>query len=333
MKLPRITILIVTFNNEKTLLNCLQSIQKQDYPKPLIEYLNVDGGSTDSSIMIMKKFGFKVVTSPIKRNAEAQRAIGLRLAKNKLIVSLDADNYLPNKNWLKEMVRPFLEHPNLVHAGTLHYTYRREDTLFNRYCALFGAADPVVYYLGRPDRLSWMDEKWRLGERVEDKGSYFLVIFSEKTLPTVGCNGVVYRKDLLLKHAQNKPHQFAHIDVFVDLIRKGYHQFAVVKNDILHDTAYSFKNLLRKRMLFLSEYYFKQNIKRRYKIYDPAKVSDNLKLFLFIVYTLTVIKPLADSFRGYLRIRDLAWFLHPFVCFVYLFAYGQVSLKHLFLRR
>lgn len=333
MRLPKITVLIVTLNNEKTLSNCLKSIQKQDYPKQLIEYLNVDGGSTDSSNVIMKKFGFKVVPSSVKRDAEAQRAIGVKLAKNKLIVSVDADNYLPSKKWLRQMIQPFSENPNLVHAGTLHYAYRRKDSLFNRYCALFGSLDPIVYYIGKPDRLSWIFSKWRLGEKIEDEGNYYLVKFSEKNLPTVGCNGVVYRKDLLLKYAKSKPGQFTHIDVFVDLIRKGYQEFAIVKNDIIHDTAYSFKNLLRKRMLFLSEYYFKQKRERRYKIYDPAKISDNLKLLLFIVYTLTIIKPLFDSFRGYLRIRDLAWFLHPFVCFVYLFAYGQASLKQLFLRK
>jgi len=333
MELSKITILIVTLNNKRTLCNCLKSIQEQDYPKQLIEYLNVDGGSTDGSVTIMKKFGFKVVPSPIKRNAEAQRAVGVKLAQNKLIVSLDADNYLPNKNWLRQMVKPFLENPNLVHANTLHYTYRQEDSIFNRYCALFGTVDPIVYYIGRPDRLSWIFNQWRLGENIENRGSYFLVRFSEKTLPTVGCNGVVYRKDLLLKYTKSKPRQFTHIDVFIDLIRKGYQEFAVVKNDIIHDTAHSFKNLLKKRMLFLSEYYFKQNRERRYKIYDPTKIPDNLKLLLFIVYTLTIIKPLVDSFRGYLRIRDLAWFLHPFVCFIYLFAYGQASLKHLFLRK
>lgn len=329
---PKISIVIVTLNNEKTLPFCINSLIKQDYPKKMIEYINIDGGSTDGTKTIMKEAGFQIVDSPIKRNAEAQRAIGLKEARNEIIVSLDADNYLPTKHWLKQMVQPFMDNDKVVHTHTLHFTYREDDSLFNKYFALYGVADPVVYYVGRPDRLSWHSDQWTLGDEIEDRGAYYLVKFSEKNLPTVGCNGVLYRKSVLLKYANSSPDKFLHIDVFVDLIRQGYNLFAVVKNDVIHATAYTLSNLISKRTAFLSDYYFKQSNKRRYMIYNPARIKDNIRLSLFIFYTITFLKPLIDSFRGYIKIPNTAWFIHPFVCWAFLYAYSKVVFQNIFHR-
>jgi len=37
---------------------------------------------------------------------------------------------------------------------------------------------------------------------------------------------------------------------------------------------------------------------------------------------LTLIKPLYDSFRGFIRKPDIAWFLHPVLCLAIVFSYG-----------
>ncbi len=325
--LPKLSIMIVTLNNASTLRECLGSITEQDYPKELIEYINIDGGSTDETKAIMKEFGFKVVDSPIKRNAEAQRAVGLKIIKNPIWVVLDADNFLPHTKWLRQMVEPFMKEEKVFYVQTLHYTHQKSASLFNRYCSLFGVNDSMVYYIGRPDRVSWIESRWKLGDKVVEKGNYFLVKYSEKNLPTLGCNGVMVKKDMLLNYAQSSPDKFLHTDVYVDLIRKGYNDgFAVVKNDVIHATAYSLGNLIKKRIAFLT-YFFGQETPRRYKIYDPAKMSDNLKMLKFAVYTVTMVKPLFDSAIGYLKVRDKAWFLHPVACWAFLWAYGFATIK------
>ena len=127
----------------------------------------MDGGSTDETLNILKRFGFRSVRSTIPGNAEAQRGIGLKLAKNNLIVSLDADNYLPTDQWFREMVQPFIDDPTMVHANTLHYRHDYRDTIYNRYCALFGVVDPIVFYIGRPDRLAQYQKSWTLGNVVK----------------------------------------------------------------------------------------------------------------------------------------------------------------------
>ena len=327
MKFPKISIIIVTFNNERTIENCARSVKMQDYPQKLIEYINIDGGSYDRTMSILRRYGYKIVSSIIKKNAEAQRAIGLKIANNDLIISIDADNYLPDKNWLKKMIQPFLEESSIVHAGTMYFSYRKKDSFYNRYCALFGATDPVAFYVGRPDRVPYYVTKWTRGRIIKETSTYYIVEFDRETLPTVGCNGVVYKKSTLIKYARSSPEEFLHIDVFADLVDKGFNQFAVVKANVVHDTAVTLRSLIEKRIAFLSGYYLVNTTKRRYLIYNPKKIKDNIRLFLFIVYTITFIKPLLDSVRGYMVIRDLAWFAHPVVCWVYLYSYFMSAVK------
>lgn len=324
---PKITILIVTLNNQRSLARCLTAIASQDYPKKNIELLNIDAGSTDGTRRTLKQFGFRIVDSLVGKDAEAQRGVGVKLAKHNLIVSLDADNYLPHKRWLRMMVRPFMDDSRVVHAGTLHYHYQKNDALFNRYNALFGAVDPVVFYVGRPDRVPQYKKRWTGGLLINQTKQYTTVEFTRDTLPTVGCNGVVYRRDLLVRYAQSDPGHFLHIDVFADLVAKGFNRFAVVNTDVMHDTAINLLFLMKKRIAFLSSYYLRSSVSRRYLIYDPKKPGDRVRLVLYVLYTVTFIKPLLDGVRGFITIPDIAWLLHPLVCWVYLYAYGIATLK------
>jgi Glycosyltransferases involved in cell wall biogenesis len=52
------SILTPTYNSSETLEDCLQSIHSQTYP--LIEHIIIDGGSTDGTVEVVKKFGLKI---------------------------------------------------------------------------------------------------------------------------------------------------------------------------------------------------------------------------------------------------------------------------------
>ena len=55
--LPSISIVIPTYNSERTLSLCLGSIAEQDYPREKIEIIIADGGSKDRTLEIAEKFG------------------------------------------------------------------------------------------------------------------------------------------------------------------------------------------------------------------------------------------------------------------------------------
>ena len=54
-KYPKISIITVCLNSEKTIKKCLDSVINQNYPKKKIEYIVIDGGSDDKTLSIIKK--------------------------------------------------------------------------------------------------------------------------------------------------------------------------------------------------------------------------------------------------------------------------------------
>src|ERR1700719_3728267 len=54
MTLPVISIITIVFNGEKYLDQTIRSVLDQNYPS--VQYIIIDGGSTDNSLNIIKKY-------------------------------------------------------------------------------------------------------------------------------------------------------------------------------------------------------------------------------------------------------------------------------------
>lgn len=313
-----------TLNSKRTIRESLGSIVSQDYPKENIEILVVDGGSNDGTQEIALGFGARVIDAGYRDNMEPRRSVGLFQAKNQLIAYIDSDNILPNNQYLKQMTQPFIDNIEVFAAQTWRFGLKEGFGVFNRYCALIGANDPVAFYLGKSEKASWLSDRWDVSPILEDHNSYFLTRFDESNLPTVGTNGFMARRELLFK-ANSNPENFFHIDVIADLIDQGYDLMAMVRNEIYHDTAAQLSNLAYKRMsYFLKHNPFQSN--RRYLVFNSRHKRDVLGVLRFAILTVTLVEPLSLSIRGYLRKRDPAWFLHPLVCWSFLMAYTMASM-------
>lgn len=326
---PTISIIIPTLNSEKTLGSCLERITHQDYPKDKIEIIIADGGSTDKTIKIAEKYKVdKILENPL-RTGEAGKSVGLKNAKNDVTVFIDSDNLLPAKDWLRKMVKP-LGMGHIAGSEPLYFTYRKSDGYINRYCALLGMNDPLCLFIGNYDRYSHLTGRWTdLDLRWRDEGEYLtLELESARALPTIGANGFLVKKKLLDKCSIED--YFFDIDVTYELVSKGHNKFAKVKIGIIHIYSDSIHNFLKKQRRRISDYlcYNKSGL-RKY----PWSVVDRKKVLKFIVYTVFTVPILLQSIKGYLKIKDRAWFFHPIACWLTLMIYTSEVLKSFLKKR
>ena len=105
------SIITVTLNSEKYLSEALDSILEQDYTNK--ELIVVDGGSTDSTIDILKSYGDKVrfLSEPDKGISDAMNK-GIRMSRGEIIAHLHSDDrYMAGA--LSTAVEVFTGNPDL----------------------------------------------------------------------------------------------------------------------------------------------------------------------------------------------------------------------------
>ena len=97
MKMPLISIITVVYNGEKYLEQTINSVINQTYKN--IEYIIIDGGSTDGTLDIIKQYEQHIaywISEPDKGQSDALNK-GIKKANGQVLGWLNADDYLlPN---------------------------------------------------------------------------------------------------------------------------------------------------------------------------------------------------------------------------------------------
>ena len=97
-------------------------------------------------------------------------------------------------------------------------------------------------------------------------------------------------------------------------------KFAIVDDEVVHDTGEKLVLFLLKRFRYMKELFLQEKSRRRYLVFNSGR--DFWKLLGYIVYSVTLVGPLWWSVRGYLVKRDVAWFVHPVMCIGMCMVYG-----------
>lgn len=317
---PSVSVIIPTLNSVKTIKQCLESIAGQEYSKELIEIIVVDGGSIDGTVEIAKEYTANIYPNLLK-TGEAGKAAGLKFAKNDIIAFIDSDNILPDKDWLRRMIEPFVD-TEIIASEPIEYTYRANDGYITRYCALLGMNDPLCLFLGNYDRYCTLTGRWtEMPHKEEDKGNYLKIELDKMRLPTIGANGFLIRRSVLEK-CDIGDYLFD-IDIIYELLSRsnptGSIYFAKVKTGIVHIFSGNIKTFARKQRRRVRDYlYYNKLGVRKY----PWQSASKIKLLKFILSCLIFAPLLIQSIKGYVKKPDSAWFFHPVACWITLLEYG-----------
>lgn len=185
-KKTRVSLVIPTFNSERTLDECLSSIANQDYPD--IEIIVVDNGSTDQTVEIAKKYTKNIYFDNGKLGSVRQT--GIENATGEIVGSFDSDNYFPYNKWLLNSLKYFsysddigtvwpknIAPPNRPLFMKMYLNFSNlllEDRIKRRRgivgggCALF--LKKAIDDVGGIDRDVHWGEDFNLAKKLKDKG-------------------------------------------------------------------------------------------------------------------------------------------------------------------
>lgn len=120
MKKPLVSIITPSLNQGRFIEETIRSVLSQDYPH--VEYILIDGGSTDDTLEILRKYGNKLrwKSEPDLGQADAVNK-GFSMAKGEILGWLNSDDtYMAGA--VSTVVEYFLQNPGIVMVyGDAHF--------------------------------------------------------------------------------------------------------------------------------------------------------------------------------------------------------------------
>jgi glycosyltransferase involved in cell wall biosynthesis len=111
-QLPLVSVITPSYNQGRFIEETIQSVLNQDYPN--LEYIVVDGGSTDATLDILKAYGERIrwVSEPDNGQSEAVNK-GFRMSKGEILGWLNSDDtYSPDA--IRSAVQFLTGHPDVA---------------------------------------------------------------------------------------------------------------------------------------------------------------------------------------------------------------------------
>ncbi len=127
MDKPLISVVTTVLNNREFIESAIQSVLNQTYPN--IEYIIIDGGSTDGTVAIINKYKDRIAKFIYEKDRGIYDGLnkGLKLATGEIINSLNSDDVYADGSTIETVAKNMIDSNADIAWGDLVYV-RRDDT-------------------------------------------------------------------------------------------------------------------------------------------------------------------------------------------------------------
>lgn len=212
---PKISVITVVWNGEKHLEDTIQSVIGQTYPN--IEYIVIDGGSTDGTLDIIKRYDSNIHYWISEKDSGIYDAMnkGVKASTGDWLLFINADDYLANENAIAFAVEYLAHCRSLVAYGNVHFLDDEETQVH-----------------GRPwEKISY--EFRNIGMRLPHQATFHAKeLFKERGFDS--SFRIVGDYDLLLSYLKN--HDALYFPILIAEMRAGGISDSVSKRKLFNET-------------------------------------------------------------------------------------------------
>lgn len=317
-KYPKVSAILVTYNGERTLEDCLRLFFEQDYPKNKIEMIIADGGSTDKTLKIIKSYQEKypkiinLINNPKKykvgRGGGAD--IASKKATGEFILMIDQDNLLVQKFWLKQMAEILMKNKTISCVQSLTLI-PKEGSIMDKYLGAIGIEDPFAVPYSLKSEVILHPKKFKFNK----KEKFYANTIDKNNFYYGGDNGFLIRK----KDFFDNQGYTQDIDNFYRMaLNKRKYQVAIPSDlKVFHKTSSEFFDFIKKRGFYV-RYYLRENFQDRNFYWISLKknnLKQNFKFIKNVVYNLIIFPRLFDGIKMAIIQKESSWLIHPILAF------------------
>lgn len=308
MKNTYISVIMPTYNSGKTIGRSLLSIRNQTFPQTNIEILVIDGGSTDETHSVAKKFNCVILDNK-KRLPEFAKHIGITNAKGDYCVFLDSDEVLTNKQSFQmkyDIVEKNKDVKNILIGGLKTPS---NFPFISEYASSIG--DPFSYFMYGIDAVDYIKSLEKKYASITKKDTYCIYNVDTETLPI--CDGGGHFFDLLyLKQNFSVSDQKIISTIFDQMVGRTK-KFAVVKDDyVMHYATDSVQKYVKKL-----QWRIVGNVNARAQTVtgfsdreSALPLSFRMKKFLFLPLSVSLLWPLYSAIILSVKKNNMHYMLH-----------------------
>ncbi len=316
------SIIMPTYNSERTLEKALQGIRNQNFDQTQIEILTVDGGSTDRTIEIAQAYDAIVVDNP-DRLPEPAKLYGMQRAKGQYICVMGSDEIMVDRDLLKKRYEFLSKHPE-VHGMLAELVAPKGYAPCCFYMNAVG--DPFTCFVYK----TYGRRIYNLRKNLHKKAdNIYIFKFSADDIIPIGDGGTVLDMQYIRENYSDLM-QTHETSVLWDIVIRDSGYVACMENDnVEHLSLCDFKTYFKKlKFRVINNIHNVEGSGYAFRALTNNKL--NKRKYLYPFYCVLIPWPISHGIVMTVRMKHWIYLLHPVFCWYVLwqiiYQYAKKSL-------